>query len=333
MAASQMTLTHYILEEQRHHPQASGDLSILLHAIEIASKYVSSQVRAAGIFDLYGLQGNTNVQGEEQKKLDVIANESFITSLKRCQKVCVMASEENEEPIVVSGSSGRYVCVFDPLDGSSNIDVNVSIGTIFGIYHRITESASDDPKIDLLQPGTSLVAAGYTLYGSATLLVLTTGRGVNGFTLDTTSGEFVLTHPSLKIPNKGNIYSVNEGNSAFWFAPTVKYVNAVKNPKSGSPYSLRYIGSMVADVHRTLLYGGIFMYPADKRAKDGKLRLLYEANPMAMIIEQAGGKATTGTTRILEIQPKTVHQRVPVYIGSPHDIGELEACFAEESRL
>jgi fructose-1,6-bisphosphatase I len=326
--ATQITLTQFILEEQHHHPQASGDLSILLHAIEIASKFVSSRVRAAGLFDLYGTAGgSTNVQGEVVKKLDVIANESFITSLKRSQKVCVMASEENEDPIVVQGSSGRYVCVFDPLDGSSNIDVNVSIGTIFGIYHRV----GDEPERNLLQPGTSLVAAGYTLYGSATLLVLTTGHDVNGFTLDTTTGEFVLTHPRLKIPPQGNIYSVNEGNSAFWLEPTKKYVNSVKNPRSGSPYSLRYIGSMVADVHRTLLYGGIFMYPADKRAKDGKLRLLYEANPMAMIIEKAGGKATTGTCRILDIVPKTVHQRVPVFLGSPHEVEALEACFAEES--
>jgi len=320
-----ITLTHFILEDQQHFPEASGDLSILLHAFEIASKFVSSQVRAAGIFNLYGLEGSTNVQGEEVKKLDVVANESFITSLKRSKKVCVMASEENEEPIVVEGP-GRYVCVFDPLDGSTNIDVNVSIGTIFGIYLRV---GTGDVKEALLQPGTRMVAAGYTLYGSATLLVLTTGQGVYGFTLDPTTGEFVLTHPNMRIPPKGNIYSINEGNSMFWHEPTTRYIHAIKNPTSGSPYSLRYIGSMVADVHRTLLYGGIFLYPADKRAKDGKLRLLYEANPMAMIIEQAGGKATTGTQRILEIVPNAVHQRVPVFMGSPQDIDHLATFFTE----
>ncbi|KAL6070057.1 Fructose-1,6-bisphosphatase [Balamuthia mandrillaris] len=326
-----ITLTHYILEEQRRHPMASGDLSILLHAIEIASKYVSAQVRAAGIFDLYGNEGSTNIQGEVVKKLDTLANQSFITSLKRCKKVCIMASEEDEHPIVVSGSDGNYSCVFDPLDGSSNIDANVSIGTIFGIYHRISDKSKDATVEDLLQPGTSLVAAGYTLYGSATLLVLTTGNGVNGFTLDTTSGEFVLTHPNITMKPKGNIYSVNEGNSKFWHEPVKRYVDSLKYPKEGSPYSLRYVGSMVADVHRTLVYGGVFMYPADTRSKDGKLRLLYEANPMALLTEQAGGKATTGKGRLLEVVPDSVHQRTPVFLGSRQDIEALEKFFAEEN--
>jgi len=327
-----MTLTEFILEEQHHHPSAQGDLTILLHAIEIASKFVSSQVRAAGIFDLYGVEGSTNVQGEVVKKLDVIANEAFITALSRCKRVCVMVSEENEEPIPVEASSGKYVAVFDPLDGSSNIDANISIGTIFGIYHRKTKVGMTDHTSDLLQPGSQLVAAGYTVYGTATMLVLTTGSGVNGFTLDTTAGEFVLTHPDIRVPPKGNIYSVNEGNCIFWFDPVKKYVHSVKNPAKGSPYSLRYVGSMVADVHRTLLYGGIFMYPADKRAAQGKLRLLYEANPMAFLIEQAGGRASTGTGRILDVAPKGIHDRCPVFLGSAQDVTELESCFAVEDK-
>lgn len=327
-----MTLTQFILEEQHHHPAAQGDLSILLHAIEIASKYVSAQVRAAGIFDLYGAEGSTNVQGEVVKKLDVIANEAFITALKRSKKVCVMVSEENEHPIVVEASLGKYVAVFDPLDGSSNIDANVSIGTIFGIYHRKTARGETDYFPDLLQPGSQLVAAGYTLYGTATMLVLSSGNGVNGFTLDTTAGEFVLTHPNIRVPPKGNIYSVNEGNSAFWYEPVKRYVNGVKNPPKGNPYSLRYVGSMVADVHRTLVYGGIFLYPADKRSKQGKLRLLYEANPMAFLMEQAGGKATTGTARILDVIPQGIHDRCPVFLGSSECIAELESCFSAEDK-
>lgn len=327
MNASPITLTHYILNSQQLHPEATGDFTIILHAFEIASKYVSSKVRAAGLLDLYGLEGSVNTTGDQVKKLDVLANEAFKTSLTRCRKVSVMASEEDEEAIIVKDCNGSYVAVFDPLDGSTNIDVNISIGTIFGIYKR--DDSSKTPSIqDVLQKGTSLVAAGYTLYGSATTLFFTTGRGVHGFILDPSSGEFVLTHPDVKIKPKHNIYSINEGNSKFWYEPTVKYVDSIKNPKPpGKPYSLRYVGSMVADVHRTLIYGGIFMYPADKNSKDGKLRLLYEANPMAMIIEQAGGRASTGTQRILEVEPTNIHQRVPVYMGSKENIDELESFF------
>jgi len=326
MNANPITLTHYILNSQQSHPEATGDFTIILHAIEIASKYVSSKVRAAGLLDLYGLEGSSNTSGDQVKKLDVLANEAFKTSLTRCRKVSVMASEEDQEAIFVKDCNGNYVAVFDPLDGSTNIDVNISIGTIFGIYKRLDHTKPPSLQ-DVLQKGTSLVAAGYTLYGSATTMFFTTGRGVHGFILDPSSGEFVLTHPDVKIKPKHNIYSINEGNSKFWFEQTVKYVDSIKNPKQGKPYSLRYVGSMVADVHRTLIYGGIFMYPADTNSKDGKLRLLYEANPMAMIIEQAGGKASTGTQRILDIQPTDVHQRVPVYIGSRQDIEELESYF------
>jgi fructose-1,6-bisphosphatase I len=323
-----VTMTHFILEEEKRAPHATGQLSNLLHSIEIASKYISSKVRAAGLFRLLGVEGSTNATGDQVKKLDVIANESFITSLKRSHKVSAMVSEENENIIFVEGSAGKYVCVFDPLDGSSNIDANVSIGTIFGIYR--TEGAPATER-DVLQPGTKLVAAGYTMYGSATILVLTTGNGVNMFTLDPTSGEFVLTHPNVKTPEKKNIYSVNEGYCKFWFDPLKKYIEHIKNPKTDKDvYSQRYVGSMVADVHRTILYGGIFMYPADTRSKDGKLRLLYEANPMAMIIEQAGGKATTGTGRILDIQPTSIHQRCPVFLGSKKNVEELEAFLKQQ---
>lgn len=320
---SPITLTHYILQDQQAHPQATGDFSILLHAFEIASKYVSSKVRAAGIFDLYGADGSTNATGDSVKKLDVLANDAFITSLKRCRKVCIMASEENEDPVLVEDTAGQYVAVFDPLDGSSNIDVNISIGTIFGIYKKL-DASKPATVADILQPGVNMICAGYTMYGSATQLVYTSGNGVQGFTLDPSSGEFVLTHPSIKIKPHHPIYSVNEGNSLYWFEPTKKYVESVKNPAKGKPYSQRYVGSMVADVHRTLIYGGIFMYPGDKNAKDGKLRLVYEGNPMAMIMEQAGGRASTGTQRILSIVPTTIHQRTPVFMGSQECVEAVE---------
>jgi len=321
-----VTLTHFILEEERKFPQSTGQLSILLHSIEIASKYISSKVRAAGLFRLLGTEGSTNATGDVVKKLDVIANEAFITSLKRSHTVSIMVSEENENVITVDDQSGHYCAVFDPLDGSSNIDANVSIGTIFGIYKK--QSTGPAIENDVLQPGSKLIAAGYTMYGSATLLVLTTGSGVNMFTFDPASGEFVLSHANVKTPKKKNIYSINEGYSKFWHEPLKKYIDHIKNPKTDKDiYSQRYVGSMVADVHRTILYGGIFIYPADARTKDGKLRLLYEANPMAFIVEQAGGKASTGSERILDIQPKTIHQRCPVALGSVENVTELESFY------
>jgi len=329
MGDQALTLTHHILSVQQDFPEATGDLSILLHSIEIDSKFVSSKVRAAGIFDLYGLQGSTNVQGEEVKKLDVIANTAFIQSLSRSHKVCAMASEENEDPIILSTSSGKYVAVFDPLDGSSNIDVNISIGTIFGIYKRLENNEPPSVK-DIIQPGTSLVVAGYVMYGSATLLVLTTGKDVNCFTLDPANGEFLLTHKNIKMKPKHSIYSINEGNSMYAYEAVRKYVDSVKYPEGNAkPYSLRYVGSMVADVHRTLIYGGVFMYPADKSSKSGKLRLLYEANPMAMIMEVAGGMGSTGTARILDIVPTSVHQRTGVILGSKENVLEVEAFYKQ----
>jgi len=329
---SNMTLTHSILKDMKQHPQATGQLSILLHAIEMSCKYISSKVRAAGLFKLYGTEGSTNVQGEVVKKLDVVANEAFITSLKRSQAVSLMVSEENETEITVKDAAvGHYLVTFDPLDGSSNIDANVSIGTIFGIYRKPGDESYEASVKDILQPGNKLVAAGYCMYGSATMIVLTIGYGVNGFTLDPSTGEFVLTHPNIKTPNKKLIYSINEGYSKYWFDPVKDYINKIKDPQdSKSIYSARYVGSMVADVHRTLLYGGIFIYPADSRSKEGKLRLLYEANPMSMILEQAGGKATTGLQRILDIQPTNIHQRVPVILGSKENVEELEQYYKNQ---
>jgi fructose-1,6-bisphosphatase I len=318
-----ITLTHFILQDQKKHPEATGQLSILLHAIEIASKFISSKVRAAGLFRLYGAEGTTNVQGENVQKLDVIANEAFITCLKRSGTVRLMVSEEDEDPIFVEDATGHYVATFDPLDGSSNIDNNISIGTIFGIYKK--DSNQPLSKHDALKPGRELVAAGYTLYGSATMMILTTGNGVNGFTLDPSSGEFVLTHPNIRTPLKKKMYSINEGYSKFWHEPVKRFIEKIKNPENNKDiYSQRYVGSMVADVHRTILSGGIFMYPNDTRSAEGKLRLLYEANPMAMILEQAGGKAITDSERILDIVPTHIHQRVPVFLGSKENVEELE---------
>jgi len=324
-----ITLTHFILEDQKNYPESTGQLSILLHSIEISSKFVSSKVRAAGLFRLYGAEGTTNTSGDSVKKLDVVANNAFKTSFARSQTVCLMVSEEDPEPIAVKDSKGHYLAVFDPLDGSSNIDANVSIGSIFGIYKRL--NIGEEVKVEeVLQPGNKLVAAGYTMYGSATMIVLTTGHGVNAFTLDPSSGEFVLTHNNIKTPKKHNIYSINEGYSKYWFDGVKNYVEKLKDAKdSKSIYSQRYVGSMVADVHRTILYGGIFMYPGDKRSPEGKLRLLYEANPMGMIVEQAGGKAITGNGRILDVQPKNIHERVPVFLGSKDNVEELETFLKE----
>lgn len=319
-----VTLTHHILDQRKAHPHSTGEFTILLHSIEIACKYISAKVRAAGLFDLYGAHGSTNVQGEEVKKLDVLANDAMITNLRRSHTVALMISEENEEVIhVTEAPNAKYVVAFDPLDGSSNIDVNGTIGTIYSIFRRADVHAPaglNDVRSEYL------VAAGYCMYGSATLMVLSCGQGVNAFTLDPTSGEFILTHPNIQIPTTRAIYSVNEGNARYWFPPTTEYIHHIKT-ESKSPYSARYIGSMVGDMHRTLLYGGIFMYPGDTRAPNGKLRLLYEVFPMAFIVEHAGGKATTGEQRILDIVPDSIHQRVACYLGSQHQIELLESYF------
>lgn len=326
-----MTLTRFLLAEQRKHPTASGDLTQLMTAIMTAVKAISSAVRRAGIVQMFGIAGNTNVQGEEVKKLDVLSNDLFINMLRSSFTTCLMVSEENENAIEVDVSKqGKYIVTFDPLDGSSNIDCLVSIGTIFAIYKKTTDGPAT--LEDALQPGRSVVAAGYALYGSATMIVLSVGTGVNSFMLDPTIGEFLLIDRNMKVKPRGKIYSINEGYASQWPEPVKKYVESLKYPKGGkAPYGARYVGSMVADVHRTLKYGGIFMYPATTDAPNGKLRLLYECIPMAYIMEQAGGLATTGTSPILDIKPKKIHERTPVFLGSRDDVNDLMEFFKNSS--
>ncbi|KAL1944652.1 hypothetical protein VTO73DRAFT_3082 [Trametes versicolor] len=319
-----ITLTRHVLSDQFSiGPAATGDLTLLLTAIQTTSKFIATNVRKARLINLVGLAGETNVQGEEQKKLDVLSNDIMVNSLRASGKCAVLVSEELEEAVIIEDRyKGKYCVVFDPLDGSSNIDAGVNIGTIFGIYH--IAPGSKGSISDVLRPGSQMVAAGYTMYGSSANLVLSTGHGVNGYTLDASLGEFILTHPDIKIPPRGKIYSFNEGNAMYFHEPVVEYLKSIKYPANGkSPYSARYIGSMVADVHRTLLYGGIFGYPNDKKSKNGKLRLLYEAFPMAFLTEQAGGVATTGTKRILDILPTSIHERCPVFLGSKEDVQDL----------
>lgn len=305
------TLAEFITERQHEFTYATGELSQLLTSFRLAGKMVNREVNKAGLAeDILGAHGTENVQGEQQQKLDVYANDLFIRLLRSQGMVCAVASEENDD-IVHFDNGGKYVVTMDPLDGSSNIDVNVSIGTIFSIYRRL--STGDKATLaDFMQPGTAQVAAGYIIYGSSTMLVYTTGHGVNGFTLDPSIGTFCLSHPDMRTPADGTIYSVNEGN-LYDFAPGVqKYIDDCKKRKM----SARYIGSLVADVHRNLLKGGIYLYPGTAKAPKGKLRLLYEANPLAFIVEQAGGTATDGATRILDLRPTELHQRTPLYIGS-----------------
>jgi len=321
-----MTLARWLLGEQRKHPHAQGDLTQLMTAILTAVKATSSAVRKAGIAKLYGIAGSTNTTGDEQKKLDVLANDLFINMLRSSFTVCLLVSEENENVIEVDiEKQGKYIVCFDPLDGSSNIDCLVSIGTIFAIYRKVSEGPAT--LRDALQPGRQIVAAGYALYGSATMVVVSVGNGVQGFMLDPAIGEFVLTERNMRIKPRGKIYSMNEGYAKYWYDPVKDYVESKKNPKSGKPYGARYIGSMVADVHRTIMYGGMFGYPATMESPKGKLRLLYECNPMAFIVEQAGGLATTGTTPILDIIPETIHQRTPIFMGSREDINDVIECF------
>lgn len=322
------TLTRHIIAEQQKYDEAKGDLTLLLQSVQLACKIISSAIRKASLINLYGLAGETNVQGEEQKKLDVLSNDVFINTLKFSRTIGSMVSEENDEPIVLDDPTGKYAIVFDPLDGSSNIDAGVSVGTIFGIYKH-TDGSRENGINDVLRAGENMVAAGYAMYGSSTMLVLTTGHGVNGFTLDPEIGEFILTHEDLKIPERGKIYSINEGNTRFWDPVVRAYVQDKKEPKEEGkkPYSLRYIGSMVADVHRTILYGGIFMYPADSKSKNGKLRVLYECFPMAMLCEQAGGAATNGTIRILDMVPDSIHARSPIFLGSKLDVDDITSAY------
>lgn len=320
-----ITLTRHVLDEQRKYKEASGDLTLLLNAVQLGCKFVATNVRKARLLNLVGLAGGAvNISGDEQKKLDVISNDIFVNALRSSGKVAVMVSEEDEEAIIVEDEmKGKYCVVFDPLDGSSNIDAGVNVGTIFGIYK--IKDGSNGTISDVLRPGREMIVAGYCMYGSSANMVISVGNGVNGYTLDNAIGEFILTHPNIRIPSRGKIYSVNEGNAKYWDESCTEYFNSLKFPPEGkNPYSARYIGSMVADVHRTLLYGGIFAYPADKKSKNGKLRVLYECFPMAFLTEQAGGKAITGKERVLDITPQKIHDRCPIFLGSKDDVDEIE---------
>ncbi|XP_014293800.1 fructose-1,6-bisphosphatase 1 [Halyomorpha halys] len=318
-----MTMTRFVLRQQKKFPYATGELTQLLTSIQTAVKSISSAVRMAGIAQLYGMAGTTNIQGEDVRKLDELSNEFFINMLRSSYSVCAMVSEENEDIIYVDPEhEGHYIVCFDPLDGSSNIDCLSPIGSIFAIYRKPEGPVNEQ---SVLQTGREIAAAGYVLYGSATVCVISLGKGqgVHGFLLDPEAGEFILTDPYIVIPKKGKIYSVNEGNTHLWEDHVREYVCKKKDPKSGKPYDSRYTGCMVADVHRTLKYGGIFMYPANRNSPNGKLRLLYECNPMAFLVEEAEGKATTGKAPILDVIPSNIHQRVPCFVGSRDDVNEL----------
>ncbi len=327
------TLARHIYEQERNYPEATGELSDLLHDLSLAAKVISLEVNKAGLVDIIGFTGNKNVHGEQVKKLDIYAHEMMIKAMDHGGHLCVMASEEEEDIIHIPPEFfiGKYVLLFDPLDGSSNIDANISIGTIFSIYRRVSPDGKPGTLEDCLQHGFKQVAAGYVIYGSSTIFVYTAGNGVHGFTLDPSFGEFILSHPNIRTPKKGKIYSINEGNYLYWHPGLKKYIKYLQEEDKASerPYSSRYIGSMVADIHRNLLYGGIFMYPADSRSPNGKLRLMYECNPMAFIVEQAGGRASNGKQRLLEVTPTSLHQRTPIFIGSEEDVLLVEKFMRE----
>ncbi len=337
MRRSFMTLQRHIIEGERKHPEATGELSSLLWDLSLATKVISLEVNKAGLVDILGFTGDENVHGEKVKKLDIFAHETMIKAMDHGGHLCVMASEEEDDIIHIPKNKkiGKYVLLFDPLDGSSNIDANVSIGTIFSIYKRISPDGTPGTVEDCLQQGIKQVAAGYVIYGSSTMMVYTAGDGVHGFTLDPAFGEYILSHPNIQIPKKGKIYSINEGNYKYWHPGLKKYIKFLQKDEDPNekPYSARYIGSMVADIHRNLLYGGIFIYPEDKRHPNGKLRLMYECNPMAFIVEQAGGRATDGKMRILEKQPKSIHERTPIYIGSEEDVLMVEKFLRQEENV
>jgi fructose-1,6-bisphosphatase I len=320
------TITKFLLEEQRKFPDSRGDFTALFSDLVVAAKIISREVNRAGLIDILGATGSKNTHGEEVQKLDEYANATIVRTMEHGGHLAGMASEEMEDVISIDSKypKGRYLLLFDPLDGSSNIDVNVSVGTIFSVLKCQGPNGAITEK-EFLKPGVEQVAAGYILYGSSTMLVYTTGRGVHGFTLDPGVGEFLLSHENIRIPEKGKIYSINEGNSKHWTGATSGYIGKLKaNEKD---YSARYVGSLVSDFHRNLLKGGIFLYPADKKSKNGKLRLLYEANPLSFVVEQAGGRASTGEKRILDIVPTELHQRTPLIIGSRLDVMEAESFF------
>ncbi|WP_445386082.1 class 1 fructose-bisphosphatase [Robiginitalea sp. IMCC44478] len=335
MQRKNKTLGEFIIENQAEFQYSSGELSKLINAIRLAAKVVNHEVNKAGLIDILGAAGDVNIQGENQQKLDVLANEKFIQTLKNREIVCGIASEEEEDFISINSQDekhqNKYVVLIDPLDGSSNIDVNVSVGTIFSIYRRITPIGSPVTLDDFLQPGVNQVAAGYIIYGTSTMLVYTTGHGVNGFTLNPAIGTFYLSHPEMQFPPMGKIYSVNEGNYIHFPQGVKDYIKYCQMEEGDRPYTSRYIGSLVSDFHRNMIKGGIYIYPKSSVASNGKLRLLYECNPMAFLAEQAGGKASNGYERILEIQPTELHQRVPFFCGSRLMVEKAES-FMEQYR-
>lgn len=328
MADKHKTLGEFIIENQNSFQYSSGELSRLINSIRLAAKVVNHEIRKAGLVDITGAAGEINVQGEAQQKLDVYANDKFKETLINREIVCGIASEEEDDFVVVEGRNGtnenKYVLMMDPLDGSSNIDVNVSVGTIFSIYRRVTPVGTPVTIEDFLQPGNRQVAAGYVAYGTSTMMVFTTGNGVNGFTLNPAIGTFYLSHPNMKIKELGKIYSVSEGYFAHFEKGMQEYLKYCKLEEGDRPYTARYIGSLVADFHRNLLKGGIYVYPRSRTAPNGKLRLLYECNPMAFIAEQAGGKASDGFKRVMDIQPTELHQRIPFYVGSKKMVEKAE---------
>jgi fructose-1,6-bisphosphatase I len=323
-----VTIERHILDEQQRFPQATGDFTNLLYDIALAAKIISREVNRAGLVDILGRAEASNASGDDVKKLDVFANDWIYRAIDHTGRVCVMASEENEDviPIPDRFPCGKYVLLFDPLDGSSNIDANVPVGTIFSIHRKVSKGERGTVE-DCLQPGSRQVAAGYVLYGTSTMLVYTTGNGVAGFTLDPSLGEFLLSHPDIRTPRRGKITSVNEQNALSWEPNVRAYVEWLKQEDKATnrPRSSRYIGSLVADFHRNLLYGGLFMYPGTRKSPKGKLRLLYEASPLAFVAESAGGAASDGSQRILDVVPRDLHQRTPLFIGSPDDVREAEA--------
>jgi len=322
------TLGEFIIENQAHFQYSSGELSRLINSIRLAAKVVNHEVNKAGLVDILGDAGDTNIQGEDQQKLDVYANDIFMKRLINRQIVCGIASEEEDDFVTISGSdkanNSKYVVLIDPLDGSSNIDVNVSVGTIFSVYHRVTKPGTPVQLEDFLQEGNKQVAAGYIVYGTSTMLVYTTGHGVNGFTLNPAIGTFYLSHPEMQFPEDGNIYSINEGNYIHFPQGVKDYLKYCQMEEENRPYTSRYIGSLVSDFHRNMIKGGIYIYPTSSKARQGKLRLLYECNPMAFLAEQAGGKASDGYKRMLDIKPTELHQRVPFFCGSKNMVDVAE---------
>ena len=333
MKNNNLTLGEFIIENQKHYKSTSGEFNRLISSIKLAAKVVNYKVNKAGLIDITGDAGDTNIQGEDQQKLDVYANDVFMQTLINREIVCGIASEEEDNYVTIKGKHGtnenKYIVLMDPLDGSSNIDVNVSVGTIFSIYRRVTPIGTPVETVDFLQRGNQQVAAGYVVYGTSTMLVLTSGHGVNGFTLNPAIGSFYLSHPNMKYPEIGKIYSINEGNYVHFPQGVKDYLKYCQEEKEGRPYTSRYIGSLVSDFHRNMIKGGIYLYPTSTKNPQGKLRLLYECNPMAFLAEQSNGKASDGYMRILDIKPTELHQRVPFFCGSKSMVEKVEEFMAK----